>query len=152
MSLMSDVKKLFSLIISFSLLYLVLCSIPHFHVISYMLLVIYLLCMQETRLFCKKLPEKGEGNKAPGHRTVFYRLFGSKYFRWKVYSAASYSVLFGWISRQTHKRKSKQMFWICSWRISQPKALFVATSFWAPTFFILFLFLFFILLSWPNIW
>ena len=42
-SLMSDVKKLFSLIISFSLLYLVLCSILHFHVISYMLLVIYLI-------------------------------------------------------------------------------------------------------------
>ena len=31
-SLISDVKKLFNLIISFSLLYLVLCSIPHFHV------------------------------------------------------------------------------------------------------------------------
>ena len=40
---LSDVKKLFNLIISFSLLYLVLCSIPHFHVISYMLLVIYLI-------------------------------------------------------------------------------------------------------------
>ena len=41
--LMSDVKKLFNLIISFSLLYLVLCSIPHFHVVSYMLLVIHLI-------------------------------------------------------------------------------------------------------------
>ena len=43
LSSLVDVKKLFSLIISFSLLYLVLCSIPHFHVISYMLLVIYLI-------------------------------------------------------------------------------------------------------------
>ena len=42
-SLMSNVKRLFNLIISFSLLYLVLCSIPHFHIISYMLLVIYLI-------------------------------------------------------------------------------------------------------------
>ena len=41
--LMSDVKKLFNLIISLSLLYLVLCSIPHFHVVFYMFLVIYLI-------------------------------------------------------------------------------------------------------------
>ena len=40
---MSDVKKLFNLIISFSLLYLVLCFIPHLHIISYMLVVIYLI-------------------------------------------------------------------------------------------------------------
>ena len=39
--LMSDVKKLFNLIISLSLLYLVLCSNPHFHVVFYMLLVAY---------------------------------------------------------------------------------------------------------------
>ena len=36
-------KQQSSLNISFSLLYLVLCSIPHFHVVSYMLLVIYLI-------------------------------------------------------------------------------------------------------------
>ena len=36
--LMSNVKKLLNLIISLSLLYLVLCSIPHFHVVFYMFL------------------------------------------------------------------------------------------------------------------
>ena len=41
--LMSNVKKLLNLIISLSLLYLVLCSIPHFHVVFYMFLVIYLI-------------------------------------------------------------------------------------------------------------
>ena len=39
----SNVKKLLNLIISLSLLYLVLCTIPHFNVLFYMLLVIYLI-------------------------------------------------------------------------------------------------------------
>ena len=41
--LMSNIKKLLNLIISLSLLYLVLCSIPYFRVIFYMFLVIYLI-------------------------------------------------------------------------------------------------------------
>ena len=40
---MSNVKKLLNLIISLSLLYLVLCSIPYFHVIFYIFLVIYVI-------------------------------------------------------------------------------------------------------------
>ena len=42
-SLMSNVKKLLNLIISLNLLYLVLCSIPYFHVIFYMFFVIYVI-------------------------------------------------------------------------------------------------------------
>ena len=42
-SLMSDVKKLLNLIISLSFLYLVLCSIPYFHVIFYTFLTIYVI-------------------------------------------------------------------------------------------------------------
>ena len=37
----SNVKKLLNLIISLGLLYLVLCSIPYFHVIFYFFLVVY---------------------------------------------------------------------------------------------------------------
>ena len=40
-SLMSNVKKLLNLIISLSLLYLVLCSIPYFHVIFYTFVALY---------------------------------------------------------------------------------------------------------------
>ena len=44
--------------------------------------------------------------KENGHRTVFYKLFGSKYLRWKVYFAASHSYFFEGISRQAHKRQA----------------------------------------------
>ena len=40
-------------------------------------------------------PRNNAFRKENGHRIVFYRLFGSKYFRWKVYPAASHSILFG---------------------------------------------------------
>ena len=41
--LMFDVKKVLNLIVSLNLLYLVLCSIPYFHVIFYMFFVIYVI-------------------------------------------------------------------------------------------------------------
>ena len=42
-SSMFNVKKLLNLIISSSLLYLVLCSIPYFHVLFYISLLVYII-------------------------------------------------------------------------------------------------------------